>query len=86
MSHTSTLGYPGLGESATTLLGADRQLLLAPLKAEICAMAAATGLDDFNAALRLLAGCGGVPRTALERELILAALAELQDSREIPAV
>lgn len=88
MSHTHPFA---LGQTRSTLVGtfgSDFRHLMEPFKAELAALARDQRSDLHRAAMRLLLDYRGRRPTAMEQQLILAALAELQTqagSNETPA-
>jgi len=65
-------------------LGADFQSAVAPFKAEISAISRLLGGDMHRAAMRLLVERSGRRPTVMEQQLIVAALAELQEDSTAP--
>jgi hypothetical protein len=79
VSHPHLLTPPDTRSALVATLGADFQSAVAPFKAEISALAVPLRGDLHRAAMRLLVERHGRRTTGMEQQLIVAALAELQD-------
>jgi hypothetical protein len=64
--------------------GSDFQQVVAPFKAEIVELARCLEGDQHRAAMRLLVDRNGRRPTAIEQQLIIAALSELQRRGDAP--
>jgi hypothetical protein len=78
VSHPHILSGGDTRSSLVATLGADFHHAVAPVKAELLELARVLGGDVHRAAMRLLIEREGRRPSAMEQQLILAALAELQ--------
>lgn len=80
MSHPHLLSSRDTRDGLIAMLGADFQSAVSPFKDEIKAIARLLGGDVHRAAMRLLVERNGRRPTTMEQQLIVAALAELQNA------
>lgn len=81
VSLLQSLSGGGTQVGLATSLGSDFQHAMAPFQAEILALARYLQGDVHRAAMRLLVERNGRRPSAMEQQLIIAALAELQSTR-----
>ncbi len=85
MSHPHLLSSADTRSALVATLGADFQSAVAPFKADIIAAARPLRGDVHRAAMRLLVDRHGRRPTTMEQQLIIAALAELQEDPVVPS-